>query len=117
MSAHLLVSLCSFFIGLSGEAFLHPASPFVSIALTTVSRDTRLSNNPLPQPACQPANQQTAVEEPLSLICLSSADRELPLGAAMTSQAAWETAWWQLCSVLLLFALILPTVCLNTKSF
>lgn len=77
------------------------------------SRDTQLSSNLLPQPA----SQQTAVEEPLSLICLSSADRELPLGAAaVTSQAAWETAWWRHRSVLLSFSLIPPTDRLNAKS-
>lgn len=76
------------------------------------SRDTQLSCNPLPQPS----SQQIAVEELLAPICLSSVDRELPLGSAVTSQAAWETAWWRLCSVLLSLALIPATVRLNTKS-
>lgn len=49
----------------------------------------------------QPASQQAAVEESATLICLSSDDRDLPVGAAMTSQAAWETGWWRLHSVLL----------------
>lgn len=67
-------------------------------------------------PSHSQPRQQTAAEKPLSLICLSSADRELPLGAAMTSQAAWETAWWRRRTVLLSLALIPPTVRLNTKS-
>lgn len=68
-------------------------------------------------PSHSQPSQQTAVEESVSLICLSSTDSELPSEAAMTSQAAWETAWWRLRSVLLLLALIPPTVRLNTKSF
>lgn len=71
---------------------------FICIALTTILERHSVIQSPPPT-----ASQQPAIES-VSLICLSSSDSEFPSEAAMTSQAAWETDWWQICSVLLLLA-------------
>lgn len=81
------------------------------------SRDTQLSSN---SPPTAGPSRQTAVEEPRSLRYAWAALTAMLLSrAAVTSQAAWETAWWRLRSVLFCstLALIPPTVRLNTKSF
>lgn len=53
------------FVFLSGEALLYHASPFVSIALTTVLKG--ILSYPVTPSYSQPASQHTAVEEPPSL--------------------------------------------------
>lgn len=78
MSLYFVLFIC-LFVCLSGDASLWPAFSICIHRLDNGPRGT-LSYPVTPPTSHSWPRQQTAVEEPVSLICLSSTDSEAPLG-------------------------------------